>query len=70
MIACSLGDNGIANPGESCAFTCDDGFQINGNIGRTCQNDGKWSGAGTTCSRGMYVCIMTIPMTVIDPCDS
>ena len=41
MINCSLGDNGVPNPGETCTVTCDAGYQGSGV--RTCQNNGNWS---------------------------
>ena len=47
MIDCSLGDDGVPDPGETCTVTCDDGYQGSGP--RTCQNDGSWSGTDTIC---------------------
>ena len=52
MISCSLGGNGVPNPGESCTFTCNSGYELMGNVMRTCGNDGSWSGSDATCSRG------------------
>ena len=52
-IDCSLGDDGEANPGDTCTFTCDDGHAPGGSTSRTCQDDGSWSGTDTTCTRGM-----------------
>ena len=49
MISCSLGGNGVADPGEMCTFTCDDGYQLMGSGTRTCQNSGSWSGSDATC---------------------
>jgi len=54
-VDCSLGSDGQANPGETCTFTCDDGYQISGNIRRTCEDDGNWSGMVTTCVEGMVL---------------
>ena len=53
-IDCSLGDNGEANPGDTCTFTCDDGYELGGSTSRTCGDDGRWSGTDTTCTRGMH----------------
>ena len=53
MMDCTLGDGDTANPGESCSFSCDDGFMLYGSDTRTCQNDRSWSGSETTCVRGM-----------------
>ena len=48
-IDCSLGGDGVSNPGETCTVTCNDGYQVMGNGTRTCQNDGSWSGSNATC---------------------
>ena len=56
-IDCSLGDDGEANPGDTCTFTCDDGYELGGSTSRTCGDDGNWSGTDTTCTRGMH-CVM------------
>jgi len=53
MIACQLGVNEVANPGETCTFTCDDGFTLTGSSTRTCQDDGTWSGTEPMCGTGM-----------------
>ena len=51
MISCSLGD-GVADPGETCTFACNTGYELNGSGTRSCQNNGIWSGNDATCSRG------------------
>ena len=51
-IRCSLGGNRVANPGESCTFTCNTSYELTGSGTRTCQNDGSWSGSDAMCSRG------------------
>ena len=52
-IDCSLGDDGKANPGDTCTYTCDDGYGLQeGSTTRTCQNDGNWSGMEPRCRRG------------------
>ena len=53
MIDCLLRGDNIANLGESCTFSCDNGFMLRGSVTRTCQNDSSWSGIETTCLRGM-----------------
>jgi len=53
MITCQLGVNEVANPGETCTFTCD-GATLTGNSTRTCQNDGTWSGTEPMCGTGMH----------------
>ena len=58
-IDCSLGDDGEANPGDSCTYTCDNGFGLqDGSTTRTCQNDGTWSGTEPRCRRGIVVLII------------
>ena len=51
-ISCSLGGNRVANPGESCTFTCNTSYELTGSGTRTCQSDGSWSGSDAMCSRG------------------
>ena len=50
MINCLLGEDGEANPGDTCTFTCEDGYELGGSTFRTCQNDGSWSGTDATCT--------------------
>jgi len=50
MINCSLGGDGEANVGDTCVFTCDDGFLLTGSTSRSCQIDGDWSGTETECT--------------------
>ena len=58
-IDCSLGDNGEANPGDTCTFTCDDNYELGFSSSRTCRDDGTWSGDATTCSRGISYYVMS-----------
>jgi len=48
MIDCSLGGDGVANPGDTCTYTCDDGYMVDGDMIVTCGDDGTWSD-DTTC---------------------
>ena len=52
MRRCSLGGDVVANPGESCTFTCNTGYELHGDRTRNCQNDGSWSGCDVACVRG------------------
>ena len=54
MINCSLGNNNIPNPGETCSLTCKTGYELTGSNTRMCQNDGSWSGSNGTCRRGEW----------------
>ena len=49
MINCSLGGDGVANPGETCTITCNTGYQLMGGVMRACRNDGSWNGSDTIC---------------------
>ena len=53
MISClPLGGDGLHDPGDTCTYTCDTGYEITGNSTRSCQSDGTWSGSDTMCARG------------------
>ena len=57
-ITCSLGDDEEANynVGETCTFTCDDGYELTGSVNRSCQIDRSWSGYETTCTLSTSLC--------------
>ena len=46
-----LGSPGIL-PGSQAVYTCNGGYEINGNSIRDCQSDGTWSGSEPTCTPG------------------
>ena len=46
-----LGSPGIL-PGSKAVYTCNGGYEINGNSIRDCQSDGTWSGSEPTCTPG------------------
>ena len=52
MIDCSLGDDAVPSYEDTCSFTCNTGYELNGSDTRTCQSDGSWSGSDPVCSRG------------------
>ena len=63
-IDCSLGDDGMATDGDSCTFTCDDGFELQGDHTRECWvwwGRTGWTGHEAVCSerRGMHFCCIT-----------
>jgi len=58
-IDCSLEGDGEANPGDTCTFTCDDGYEINDSETRTCQNDGMWNDSEPTCDRSKILKYVT-----------
>ena len=37
-------------PGQSCVFSCDQGYLLSGASTRTCQGDGSWTGVQTDCT--------------------
>ena len=57
-IDCSLGGDGAANPGDTCTFTCDNGFTLRGSAMRECQfqrsKGTSWSGNEASCEPGMH----------------
>ena len=52
MINCSLGDDRVYSYEDTCSFTCNTGYQLNGSDTRNCQSSGTWSGSDAMCSRG------------------
>ena len=36
--------------GSVASYECDTGFSLVGNMERTCQDDGEWSGTDPTCN--------------------
>lgn len=39
---------------STAAYICNDGFILIGNLRRTCQANGQWSGSEPACSSGMH----------------
>ena len=52
IINCSVGGDGVPNPGDTCTFACNTGYELMGSGMRTCGNDRSWSGSDALCSRG------------------
>ena len=53
-------DNGVIDCtgsvyGDTCSFTCDDGYELTGSDTRTCQSDGNWNGFEAECEQGIFV---------------
>ena len=38
-------------PGDRASYTCNSGYELQGDSTRTCQNNGQWSGDAPTCER-------------------
>ena len=53
MISCSLGDDGDPSYQDSCIFTCNTGYELNGSDTRSCQSNGSWSGNNLMCSNSI-----------------
>ena len=51
MITCSLGGDGVPDPGDICTYTCDTGYVLTNSNTRTCQSNGSWSNSALMCSR-------------------
>ena len=50
MLGCSLGEDGFATSGDTCLFTCNNGYGLIGNATMICQTDGSWSGSDAVCA--------------------
>ena len=55
-IDCSLGDDGEANPGDTCTYSCNAGLSVVGDASRACQADGSWTGGRPSCGQGKSYC--------------
>ena len=51
MINCTQGGDGVSDPGDTCTYTCNTGYELTGSNTRTCQSNGSWSGSAPTCRR-------------------
>ena len=59
ITSCSSGSIGVGYEGDTCSFTCNTGYELNGSDSRTCQIDGTWTGIETICRRGvLYILIV------------
>ena len=47
--------SGTSNIGDNCTATCNDGYEVQGDGVRTCQNNRTWSGTEAVCVRGQFV---------------
>ena len=56
-IDCSLGDDGTADCGDACIFTCGNGYVLSGSGGRICRDNNTWSGSVTSCLEGKSIAI-------------
>ena len=45
--------------GQTTNYRCNTGYNLVGDITRTCQSSGNWSGTAPTC-QGVYVCKLTL----------
>ncbi|XP_065899783.1 uncharacterized protein [Dysidea avara] len=50
ITSCSSGRVGVGYEGDTCNFTCNNGYELTGSDARTCQRDGSWSGNNGTCN--------------------
>ena len=49
MINCLLGDDGVPSYEDTCSFTCNTGYELQGSNTGTCQSNGSWSGLPVFC---------------------
>ena len=50
---CSIEDHGIAFPNDTCSYTCDEGFELEGSVTIVCGEDGVWSDKTRCVPRGI-----------------
>ena len=62
-ITCSLGSDGKPNPGDTCTFTCNDGYELSDSDSRTCTDTGVWNGTEPTCKLGTLFCVINSVFT-------
>ena len=60
IIACSLGDDGVATDGDICNYTCNIGYVVRDNAMRTCGSDGSWSGTQPTCIGKFNITVLQV----------
>ena len=51
-ITCRSGRVGVGYEGDTCSFTCNNGYELTGSDTRTCLSNGSWSGSDDVCRRG------------------
>ena len=66
MISCSLGVDGVPSTGDTCTYTCNNGYELTGSPTRTCQTDESWSSSAPTCTceYTKFVCDITNYITM------
>ena len=57
---CSLGNDGKPNPGDTCTFTCNNGYELSDGDGWTCTDTGMWSSSQPTCELGVLSCVTIV----------
>jgi len=59
MIECDLQYDGFPTKGDTCTFTCNDGFELYGSATRKClvrQDRSRWTGYEAFCKEGNVKC--------------
>ncbi len=58
LVTVSIGDFG-----SNASYTCETGYNLNGDMNRMCQDNGDWSGSAPTCDRKLrlYFTVFMIP---------
>ncbi len=49
----------------TATYNCNTGYNLTGDMTRTCQANGTWSGTDPTCTRKLIVFIIMIPCILI-----
>jgi len=56
-IKCSAGEDGVITEHDTCTFTCNNGYKLQGSGTRTCQKVNhqlQWTGVTAQCTKGMF----------------
>ena len=57
------GNGSVSTPnttrGSIATYSCDTGFNLDGNMTRTCQVDGDWSGTAPTCDSTLHCMLLS-----------
>lgn len=54
-MSCTLQVAGAPVDGDTCNFTCDDGYDLTGSAMRTCGSSGNWSGDDAVCTGMLHI---------------
>jgi len=75
QVDCGVGLVNVGLEGETCNFSCDPGYMLQGSVNGTCEGTGSWSGGlpscePLTCSANINATLPVGEPVVIPSCDS